>query len=867
MPWIDLPSTSVLCDSAWRGVVVLVVAVIGYWLTRRSSASHRHLVLASSIFVLVIIPVVTARLPGWELRTRLGTFDTASKTASADSVPVRPLVRDAEPKLDVRSQPSDALAADEPNSSPSSAHAVESTASEPVPETPLTVVSVSSILKTIRQIPQPMTWLPAVWFCGFSVVLFPTFIGLLQLRRIKSRSTAFFETGHNKQDGGWFALAETLRGELKIRRQVRLLSSSHFSVPMTWGLVRPSILLPEDANEWPESRRRIVLLHEMAHIRRFDWATNLVGEVARALHWFDPLVWFMVRRLRLESEKACDDLVVRNGTAAADYAAELMHFIEQARAGFDYRQALPITRKLPSFQQRIHSMLDTAKPRESAGLVRVGLFTLVCLGATIPLATACIFDEPELVILPTAPATTVGSGTTNASPARPNLPVRKRKLSTMKFDELITGTKATKEQLKLPFGPPLKNGLRLAWVVSPQTTTYVNGDILSGRVYFLNDGRETFEFKRHHDFTFSRDEVDIRFTDGRKSHAGAFISFMNRPQRYLMVKLEPGELIEVPTDGIVMGQRPNGLFMRTVDAKVGDEGQLIRRIPIPQFKPPLEGPRSSRLESAPIRFKMTAGVPNTVVKAISAIRPGVYQFADGIRLKIQKGHDEKDKPVNAVTIQWFDGEREIPTREKVIRVPGLDHDFAIAWGEGPGAYRYESAHRFWIAKANAVSRVLVRSRDDAETHNYPWSMHENFGKDVHPQHTNSGNYGGIPATVMAELESLKPKPVAINPPKASLLSVVDFSRLPAKTWWAAGHELPDLHVVDPNDSFNWQRASDVYTLPVGDNTWIQYAFDKNHYYIEYRPDGSWEFEQTYGPIEGDPFEQLKLDAHLQSLRR
>ncbi len=100
-------------------------------------------------------------------------------------------------------------------------------------------------------------------------------------------------------------------------------------VPITWGLRCPVVLLPDTADTWPEGRLEAVLLHELAHIRRRDWAAHRLADLACALYWFHPLVWLTARRLRDESELACDDLVLSCGIPAPDYAC---HLLDIARA-------------------------------------------------------------------------------------------------------------------------------------------------------------------------------------------------------------------------------------------------------------------------------------------------------------------------------------------------------------------------------------------------------------------------------------------------------------------------------------------------------------------------------------------------------
>ena len=95
-------------------------------------------------------------------------------------------------------------------------------------------------------------------------------------------------------------------------------------MPMTWGIWRPSILLPHEANRWSQNRLRIVLLHELAHCQRRDCLTRLLAQIARAVYWFNPIAWVAERQLRILQEQACDDLVLSRGLDAADYADQLL---------------------------------------------------------------------------------------------------------------------------------------------------------------------------------------------------------------------------------------------------------------------------------------------------------------------------------------------------------------------------------------------------------------------------------------------------------------------------------------------------------------------------------------------------------------
>jgi hypothetical protein len=95
-------------------------------------------------------------------------------------------------------------------------------------------------------------------------------------------------------------------------------------MPMTIGTIAPVIVVPADADGWDEERRRAVLLHELAHIARYDCLTQLLSAIATAVYWVHPGVWFIARRLRVEREVACDDRVLAAGARASDYAGHLL---------------------------------------------------------------------------------------------------------------------------------------------------------------------------------------------------------------------------------------------------------------------------------------------------------------------------------------------------------------------------------------------------------------------------------------------------------------------------------------------------------------------------------------------------------------
>ncbi|MDQ6691083.1 MAG: hypothetical protein M3Z18_11295 [Gemmatimonadota bacterium] len=198
--------------------------------------------------------------------------------------------------------------------------------------------------------------LPLLWALGFLAVTMWLAIGRFRLHRIAGSSWPL--------DGAdWASILEEERRDAGVSKAVLLCSSSVVSTPLTWGSRAPVILLPEDALDWPEAHRRVVLRHELAHVARNDSFAQLVAGFICALYWFHPLVWVVERRLRAECERACDDTVVSLGTPPAEYAAHLLQVARSARA-FGAPGFLSVAMARPSqLEGRLLAVLNESRRR------------------------------------------------------------------------------------------------------------------------------------------------------------------------------------------------------------------------------------------------------------------------------------------------------------------------------------------------------------------------------------------------------------------------------------------------------------------------------------------------------------------------
>ncbi len=187
----------------------------------------------------------------------------------------------------------------------------------------------------------------------------------------------------------WTAPLYEVADRLGLDDAPRLLRSEEAKMPFACGVFRPTIVLPAESDAWTLDRRRAVLLHELAHVRRRDLVGHTLGRIACAFYWFHPLVWTAARELRSESERACDDLALSCGTRAADYAEHLLDIVTSVRRDVTPSVALAMARR-KEFEGRMLAILDPqlrrSSPSRTQSAVLVGSLAVIALvvGAAAP---------------------------------------------------------------------------------------------------------------------------------------------------------------------------------------------------------------------------------------------------------------------------------------------------------------------------------------------------------------------------------------------------------------------------------------------------------------------------------------------------
>jgi TonB family protein len=316
-----------------RASVVVLAALAVTVALRHRAAALRHWVIAAGIFAAAAVAPLGRALPAW---------DFPQEPASGFQSPA-PLPRNAAPLPDSASTLGRALPA----------------ASSPAPF-PFELVAAS------------------VWAGGFAASALMLLAAAARLIRLTARARPL-------TDARWLELSAELAARLGVRRPVALLATQLPGMVGTWGWARPCVLLPAHCESWPDARIRIVLGHELAHIRRHDWGIQIAAEIVRAVFWFSPFFWIACARLRRESEQACDDAVLEAGVPAAEYASHLLDIARTCRPALA-GAALPIARP-STLEWRITAMLNTTLARKRPTARAVTLVVAVIVGVALSVAS------------------------------------------------------------------------------------------------------------------------------------------------------------------------------------------------------------------------------------------------------------------------------------------------------------------------------------------------------------------------------------------------------------------------------------------------------------------------------------------------
>lgn len=219
-----------------------------------------------------------------------------------------------------------------------------------------------------------------VWATGALVMAVRLVVGWARLRGVVSRSSA--------APAGWQEEASTIARAIGVRVAVRIAASAEVCAPMVVGVLRPTVLVPlAYATGVPIDALAPILAHELAHVRRCDFAINVLQSIAEALLFYHPAVWWVSRSIRVEREFCCDDVAVEVTGDPIAYAQALVRLesMRPAQAG------LGVLATGGSLMERVRRFLEPTRrtPARAGSLQSVGAVLAVIAAAALSMMPAC----------------------------------------------------------------------------------------------------------------------------------------------------------------------------------------------------------------------------------------------------------------------------------------------------------------------------------------------------------------------------------------------------------------------------------------------------------------------------------------------
>lgn len=152
---------------------------------------------------------------------------------------------------------------------------------------------------------------------------------------------------------------------LDIHRSVHIVTGKEIASPQMWGFIHPTIMLPKAAVLWEPDKKLAVMMHELGHVRRYDWLVTLIVKITCAIFWFLPPVWWCARKIYQQAEIASDDFIYHLRDKHIRYAETLLAFGGgDSRRAEDENSSLGILGR-SALYERINAVLDSKRPHQS----------------------------------------------------------------------------------------------------------------------------------------------------------------------------------------------------------------------------------------------------------------------------------------------------------------------------------------------------------------------------------------------------------------------------------------------------------------------------------------------------------------------
>jgi beta-lactamase regulating signal transducer with metallopeptidase domain len=297
--FFEIRGLGLIVECLLKSSAVLAVAILCSSLLRRHSASLRHFLLSLFLGGLVVFPAFSVFSSGWHTRL-LPTWLTGKSASLAlqegTAGGAGPLMADPDRKATLAALDLQGSAVARPNE--------------------------NSGISGLGRISGFVVL--ALWSAGWLLLLARLAVGIWGAHRLTRE-------GEPLDDSVWQRLLRRFISAVSLKRKVDLKSHHQVTIPLTWGFLRPVVIMPDAARAWKEDERSSALFHELSHVKRGDFLVMVLVRLGLAMYWMNPLCWLVYKMLKNEQEKACDELVLKLGVRPSIYAHNLLTFKRSTR--------------------------------------------------------------------------------------------------------------------------------------------------------------------------------------------------------------------------------------------------------------------------------------------------------------------------------------------------------------------------------------------------------------------------------------------------------------------------------------------------------------------------------------------------------
>lgn len=362
-------TTAMLLGLAWKSVVVAALTLGLLRLARWRSAGERSMIAHAGLMALLALPAAILLLPQW-----------APLPAAWSLAPAAPATE------------------------------IVTTGGSAIDPAPVTT-SVPVVANTAGSTPIAVPWsdlAPFLYLVPLALLFGVMAVAVVRLFAMRGRAEILVERS-------WLsALAEAQR-RMGFKHGTALLVSNELRSPISWGVLRPTIVLSPKAVA-ASGEAEAIIAHELAHVARLDWAKLLGARVACAVFWFNPLVWMLARESHQLREEAADDAVLMADIDGPDYATLLVGAARHDNQGA-LLAAHGVAPGKDSLKRRITRVLDGSLKRGPASASWMLMSLVVLAGITAPLAAFSATAKPGVAadVHAAAASTTTRQSTTTVT--------------------------------------------------------------------------------------------------------------------------------------------------------------------------------------------------------------------------------------------------------------------------------------------------------------------------------------------------------------------------------------------------------------------------------------------------------------------